>query len=123
MNSFDQNKRKAIKLSKEFCEIIKKAESDVWIGVLEKCLNQGYEKPKRVRFRQVTLGNGYAILLQETPNYDWSDLSCDIFEDTVENYYSDISYLQSQVKYYGPDFWIQRFTNHYLCRMTARKVA
>lgn len=120
--TFDQNKRKAIKLSREFCEIIKKAESDVWIGVLEKCLNQGYEKPKRVTLRQVTLENGYAILLQKTDHYDWLDLGCNIFDDTVD-YYSDISYLQSQVKYYGPNFWIQRFTNHYLCRMTVRKVA
>ena len=121
MSASDVNKRKAIKLSKEYCQLIKDAESQVWIGVLEKCLNQGYEKPKRIRFRQTTLENGYALLQQETDYYYWVDLSYDIFEDNGE-YYCDISRLQSKVRDHNLNFWITSFTNHYLHRMV-RKAA
>lgn len=107
--TFDQNKRKAIKLSKQHCETIKKAENEAWIKCLEKCVKYSWITPKRVTFRQITLENG-AMILQEKnhSSYNgWYDVSTLFTEKNLED--SSITYLESEMKYNGFDFWLEKY--------------
>ena len=114
------SKAKAIKLSKKHCEIIKEAESKAWIQALEKCLKYNFEQPIRSTFRQVTLENGVNILQEKNAFHfnQWYDI-CDTFANCNIEYVS-IDYLESEMKFYGLDFWLERFIRTYENAITGK---